>query len=131
MDRAFWAVSRLADSLFCEAEPAVSAGADARYHPSTLEPRIMEPALEPLEPLEPLNEAGPEMPSAPGSSRPAAARTVAPLTPGEGPDAAIAPIILGTADSVASTPDPLTLADSLSLVEELPPIPPPEPPTLA
>ena len=85
----------------------------------------MEPA--PLEPLEPLNEAGPEMPSAPGTSRtaaPPAARTVAPLTPGEGPDAAIAPIILGTADSPAPAPEPLTLAE--------PPPPPPVgvPPTL-
>jgi hypothetical protein len=42
------------------------------------------------------------MPSAPGANRAAAAtaaRTVSPLTPGEGPDAAIAPIILGTASA--------------------------------
>ena len=84
----------------------------------------------PLEPLEPLNEAGPEMPSAPGSTRPAvpAARTVPPLTPGEGPDAAIAPIILGLAPEMPAPPAP---AASSQAAAKAPPVAPAAPPSPA
>jgi hypothetical protein len=56
-----------------------------------------------------LNEAGPEMPSAPGPVvRPGVAATPpsrpAPAVSAEGPDAAIAPIILGTAATATAPP---------------------------
>ncbi|MBX5463348.1 MAG: hypothetical protein IRZ28_19940 [Steroidobacteraceae bacterium] len=59
--------------------------------------------LDPLEPLEPLNEIGPEMPAPPASaSRTSGAAARPARADEEGPDAAIAPIILGTSTAPAA-----------------------------
>jgi hypothetical protein len=82
-----------------------------------------------LAPLEPLSESGPEMPAAPGSpARPSASAHTPRTTPEEGPDAAIAPIILGT----ATTPVPSqTSAASAPGAPSAPAAAPAVPPTPA
>jgi hypothetical protein len=64
-----------------------------------------------LAPLEPLSESGPEMPAAPASAtRPAPSANAARPAPLEGPDAAIAPIILGTATAPVPSQAPAPAA---------------------